>query len=257
VLKNKIAVVTGAASGIGAGVCRVLAGYGAFIAALDLNLEMAQKTIEDIRAAGGNGLSRELDISDGNSVKTVLDEIAEEKGRIDILVNAAGIALQSPLLNATEDIWDKTMNINAKGTFLCCQAAAKHMVARRSGKIVNISSRTSKIGEENNGIYCASKAAVNLLTQVLALELAKYGINVNAICPSLVSTEMIEKAVVKFSAEKGMTPTAFKEEWVREIPLGRMGEVWEIGEFVAFLCSEKANFLTGSAYNFDGGTTRI
>ena len=256
-LKDKIAVVTGGAAGIGAGICKVLAGYGAYVTAMDMNVDAAEKTVAEIKAAGGDGVAVELDITDGNWVRKSMAAAAGKNGRIDILVNAAGIAIQAPLANASEEMWDKTMNVNAKGMFLCCQAAAGYMKKQRCGKIVNISSRAGKIGEANNGIYCASKAAVNLLTQVFALELAEYGINVNAICPSLVNTEMIANAAIRFSEEKGVSSEAFLEEWVREIPLKRMGEPWEIGEFTAFLCSDKAAFLTGSAYNFDGGVVRV
>jgi NAD(P)-dependent dehydrogenase (short-subunit alcohol dehydrogenase family) len=256
-LNNQIAVVTGAASGIGKGASYILAKYGATVAALDLNEKGAEGTAKAIRAAGGNAESIALDITNSEQIFKVFDHVAAEYGRIDIVVNAAGIALQSPVWEATEAMWDKTFAINIKGAYICCKAAIKYMMEQHSGRIINISSRSAKLAEKNNAAYCSSKAAVNMLTQCLALELAQYGILVNAICPSLVNTEMIRDAIINFSRQAGKTTEEFESEWVADIPLGRMAEPEEIGEFVAFLCSDKARFITGSSLNFDGGFTRI
>jgi NAD(P)-dependent dehydrogenase (short-subunit alcohol dehydrogenase family) len=256
-LNNQIAVVTGGASGIGKSTSIVLAKYGTNVTVLDLNEAGAEATAEIIRENGGRAKAIGLDITNSNQIQEVFDGVALENKRIDILVNAAGIALQAPVWEATEAIWDKTFAINAKGSYICCKAAIAHMMKQQSGRIINISSRSAKLAEVNNAAYCSSKAAVNMLTQCLALELAPYGILVNAICPSLVNTEMIRDAIANFSKQAGKSYQDFEMDWVRDIPLGRMAEPEEIGEFVAFLCSEKANFITGSALNFDGGFTRI
>jgi NAD(P)-dependent dehydrogenase (short-subunit alcohol dehydrogenase family) len=256
-LKEKVAIITGAGSGIGRGTALVFAEYGAKTVAVDLNLSAAAETANQCVSKGGFCEAIQLDVTNNNEIESVFANVASKYGRIDILVNAAGIAIQNPVSKATEAEWDKTMDINLKAIFLTCKAALQYMVAEKYGKIVNVSSRSAKIGEENNAAYCASKAAVNMLTQVLALETARLGVNVNAICPSMVDTEMIRGAILRFSEEKKVDPEEFAKSWVSEIPMNRMASPEEVGEFIAFLCSEKSQFLTGSSYNIDGGFIRI
>ena len=256
-LNKKVALVTGAAQGIGKAAALVLASYGADIVCADLNETGATKTADQVKSTSCKCMVCRLDVSSQVDIHAAVEKAIVKFGRIDILVNAAGIAIQATVEDTSEAIWDKTMNINAKGVFLCCQAVAKHMKERKSGKIVNISSRAAKIGETGNGAYCSSKAAVSMLTQVLALEYAPYGINVNAICPGLVDTEMIQEAVIRFSQQNGMTPAEYQKQWTDQIPLKRMARPEEVGEFIAFLASDKADYLTGSAYNIDGGAVRI
>jgi len=255
--EKKVAFITGSAQGIGKATALVLAKYGADIVAADLNEEGAKKTIEQVKALNRDGMAIKLDVTNEKDVNDAIDKAIEKFGKIDILVNAAGIAIQSMVLNTSVEMWNKTFDINIKGVFLCCKAAVKHMLKNNSGKIVNLSSRAAKIGESTNAAYCCSKAAVSMFTQVLALEMATSNINVNAVCPGMINTEMIQNAIVRFSKEKGLPADEFAKNWIGEIPMKRMGEPEEVGEFIAFLCSDKANYLTGSAFNIDGGAVRI
>jgi NAD(P)-dependent dehydrogenase (short-subunit alcohol dehydrogenase family) len=255
--KGKVSFITGAGQGIGKAAAGLLAKNGAIIAAADLNKAAADKTIKEIESLGGMGRSFSLDVSEEKQVNDVVSKIQKEFGKIDIFINAAGVVIPALIKDLTEETWDKTMNVNAKGTFLCCKAVAGSMVKKGSGKIINLSSRASKLGEAGQAAYCCSKAAVNLFTQVLALELAPYGICVNAICPSLVDTEMVQQAIDKLSRQKNMKPEEYRKTWTKEIPLRRMAKPEEVGELILFLAGNKSDYITGSAINIDGGTTRI
>ena len=256
-LKNKTAFVTGAAQGIGEAVALVLASYGADIIAADINLEGAQQTAKNIGKMGRKGLAVQLNVSKSESVNQAVEQAIQTFGTIDIHVNAAGIAVASKLTDVSEELWDRIMDVNAKGVFLCCKAVAKYMIKNKKGKIINVSSQTGKIGEEANGVYSCSKAAVNIFTQVFALEMAPYGINVNAVCPGPVDTEMMEKAFVNFGRIKGIEPEELKRNWIDSIPLKRMARPEEIGEIVAFLSSDKSDYITGVSYTIAGGSTLI
>lgn len=256
-LKNKVAIVTGAAQGIGKSTALVLATYGSDIIVADLNLDVAQNTADDIRAMGRNAIAIKIDVSNKTSVEDGVDTAIKHFGKIDILVNAAGVSIASMVETLPEDIWDLTMNINVKGVFLCCQAVIKHMKENRSGKIINLSSRAAKIAEISLSSYCSSKAAVGMFTQVLALEMAPYNINVNAVCPGLVDTEMIQKAIIRISNERGLDPEEYRKSWVEEVPFKRMAKPEEIGELIAFLASDKSEYITGASINISGGTTMV
>ena len=177
--QDKVAVVTGAAQGIGKATCITLAKSGANIVAIDLLAEKIEETAKEVEALGRRAIAIPVDVSSGEAVMTAFSSIMKEFGKIDILVNAAGIDIPCPIVDTTEAIWDKTMDVNLKGVFLCSKAASQIMMEQNSGKIVHVSSVAGKLGEVTQGAYCCSKAGVSMLTQVMALELAQHNIMVN------------------------------------------------------------------------------
>jgi len=253
-LKNKVAIVTGAAQGIGKAVAVILAKYGANIVAADIKTDNIIQVVEKIEALGRRSLAVTMDVSNKEQVNKSICKVTEKFGKIDILVNCAGIVTSSLMVDLKEDIWDKVMDVNTKGVFLVSQAVAKEMIKNSiKGKIVNISSQAAKVGEIGNGPYCASKAAVNMLTQVLALELASYEINVNAICPGYTDTEIMQQVFQKRGPIEGMTSEQYKKKLLLNVPLNRMAKPEEIGELVAFLVSDKSKYITGVAITIAGG----
>jgi NAD(P)-dependent dehydrogenase (short-subunit alcohol dehydrogenase family) len=257
-LKGKTAFITGAAQGIGRTIARVLSGYGCNLCIADINTEKLEKTKAEIEESGVNVLPLRLDVTDSQQIETCAAEAALQSNGIDILVNNAGISHACILTELSEKDWDKVMDINAKSVFLVTKAVANKMIEfGRGGKIINISSQASKLGEYGNGVYSCAKALVNMLTQVYALELAGYGINVNAICPGYVNTEIMQKVFRERGPLEGMTPKQYEDTLLRRVPLGRMIEPSEIGEFIAFLASNKSDYITGVSYTIAGGSTMI
>jgi NAD(P)-dependent dehydrogenase (short-subunit alcohol dehydrogenase family) len=161
------------------------------------------------------------------------------------------------LVDLKEEVWDRVMDVNAKSVFLVSQAVAKNMIKEKYGKIINISSQAAKIGEAGNGPYCASKAAVSMLTQVFALELAQYNINVNAICPGYVDTDIMQQVFKIRGPLEGMTPDQYRAYLLSDVPLKRMAHTREIGELVAFMASDLASYITGVSITISGGKTLI
>ncbi|QCJ44630.1 glucose 1-dehydrogenase [Bacillus sp. S3] len=251
--EGKIAFITGAGRGIGKTAALLLAKYGADIVACDLNFSNLKETAEEVEALGRRAIISEVNVTNKVDIDKAVQQAVEEFGRIDILVNCAGIISTSLLVDAEEEMWDQIMGVNAKGTFLTCQSVAKQMIQQNSGKIVNISSIASKTAEYANGLYCTSKAAVNMISQTLALELAQYNINVNAICPAYTNTDMMQNVFNNRGPVEGMTPEEYQNYLTSFVPLGRMADPIEIAELIAFLSSDKSNFITGTTYTIAGG----
>ena len=243
-LDDKVAIVTGAASGIGAGIARVLGREGARLVLTDL----------DPSRIGGDGATvLEHDVTSWASCRGVVDRTLEEHGRVDLLVNNAGVSRSVPFHELDEAEWTRVHDVNVKGVFLCCRAVVEHMMARRSGCIVSISSMVGKEAIPFFVHYSASKFAVIGLTQGLAKELAPYDVRVNAVCPGVVRTPLWEPLLDQLSATKGITRDEAWEEFVDGIPLGRPQEPDDIGEAVAFLASDHARNMTGQGINVTGG----
>ncbi len=246
-LKNKVALITGARQGMGKTHALVLARAGAKVAVTDIDLNDCQKVVEEIEKQGGKALALKLDVTKKEEVDAVVKETVEKFGGLDILVNNAGIAEFKPFLEITEQEWDKTLDINLKGQFLCAQAVAKQMKKQGGGVIVNIASVAmgqQGIGFPNIAHYCASKGGIAALTEALAVELAQFNIRVNCVAPGLIETPMIE--TVKSD------PKTF-EAMLAQLPLHRAGKPEEVSELVAFLASGNSSYMTGSVVVIDGG----
>jgi len=246
-LKGKVAIVTGARRGMGKAHTLALARAGVKVVVADISLEDCQKVVEEIKKEGGEALAVKCDVTKKEEVDEMVKKTIEKFDRVDILVNNAGIAQFVPFLEMTEEDWDKTLDINLKGYFLCAQAVAKEMVKQRSGVIINIASIA--MGQQGIGFpalvhYCASKGGVVAMTEALALELAPYNIRVNSISPGTIDTPMIDPL-------KSDPKTL--ERVLARIPLGRVGKPEEVSNLVLFLASDASSYMTGSNVVIDGG----
>lgn len=252
-LNGKIALVTGGAQGIGQCVALKMASYGAKVAILDYNVTGAVATAERIKAEGGEAIGVQCDVSKREACEKAVQEVVAAFGTIDIAANCAGINVACKMIDMTDELWDRINDIDLKGTLYISQEAAKVMRDRRYGHIVNIGSISGKIPEDMNGAYCVAKAGVLMMTKVMALELAEYNINVNAICPGPVNTNIMREVFEQRGAISGMTAEAFKKFFLQDIPLGRMAEPEDIAELMCFLASDKASYITGVDYTISGG----
>lgn len=252
-LKHKVALVTGGASGIGEAICLRFAEEGAQVAVADLNADAADMVVKKILEAEGEALGIEVNVCHQEEVQQMVGKVLKRFGRIDILVNSAGVSRILPFLETTEEIWDETLAVNLKGTFLCCQAVIPHLLRQGRGKIINLSSQSGKRGTSWYAAYCASKAAVIGLTQSLAMEFAPHRINVNAICPGIVFTSMWDKQLAQYGRKRGLTPEQAKEYLISRIPLGRPAEPKEVANLALFLASDESDYITGQALNITGG----
>jgi meso-butanediol dehydrogenase / (S,S)-butanediol dehydrogenase / diacetyl reductase len=257
-LQEQVAIVTGAASGIGRAIALRLSREGAAVVAADLDGKAAEGLVREIVNQGMRGLGIEADIAVEKDVEGMIRETLRNFGQVDILVNNAGIGTTGLIIDHTVDDWEKSMSVNLKGTFLCSRAAAKEMIPRKKGRIVNISSIGGKEGEEFIGGYCASKFGVIGLTQVMAKELGRHRITVNAVCPGYIWTPMWEKMALWFKENfpvlAGKSPEEIFEARVKSVtPLRRPQTGEDIASLVAFLVSEEAKNINGQSINVDGG----
>jgi 3-oxoacyl-[acyl-carrier protein] reductase len=245
---GKVALVTGAAQGIGAATARRLASEGASVAVVDLTAERGRSVVDEISAAGGIAVAFGADVADQSSVEAMTDAVVERFGHLDVLVNNAGITRDNLLFKMSREDWDAVLGINLTGVFLCCQAAQKHMVAQKSGKIVNLSSR-SALGNRGQVNYAATKAGVQGLTATLALELGPFDINVNAVAPGYVATSMTAAT----AARVGSSAEDHQALAARNTPLRRVGRPEEIAAVIAFLASDDASYVSGQTLYVNGG----
>jgi NAD(P)-dependent dehydrogenase (short-subunit alcohol dehydrogenase family) len=248
-LSDKVALVTGAGRGIGQAIAERLAQSGARVGVNDLNPDTARATVEAIRAGGGTALEVIASVDDKAAVQGMVRRLVATWGRLDILVNNAGIEPTASVLELSEEEWDRTLNVNLKGTFLCSQAVGRVMRAQGRGVMVNIASIAGhSIPLTLRSAYCASKAGVVGFTKECARELAEYGIRVNAVCPGVIITPMTEKL---------RHNEAMLAKWLQDIPQRRLGEAAEVAEMVLFLCSDSASYITGQAIHVDGGKVMV
>ncbi len=252
--EGMVAVITGGGSGIGAGIGKAFAQEGANVAFLDINSEGVCRSAAEAEAFHKNRcLAIVTDVTGKASVERAFDEIDAAFGRIDILVNCAGISKIVPFFECDEKTWDMTLDVNLKGMFLCSQSAATRMVAQNSGIIINLSSQSGKAGTSSYQAYCASKAGVIGLTQSLAIELAKSSIRVNSICPGVVYTPMWDSQIKDYAKKRSMQPDQVMPYFESKIPLGRIGTIEDIAKLAIFLSSEDSSYITGQAINVSGG----
>lgn len=252
-LDGKIAIVTGAAQGIGRGIALEYAKNGADLMITDINHEKLVNVCEEIRLLGRKCIFLTGDVARSEDVRNVVNSTRKAYGRIDILTHAAGILRSCPVIEQEEEDWDAVINVNLRSTFLYCKYVGREMKRQGSGKMVLIDSCASKTGEAFNAVYCASKAGVRLLSQSLALELAEYGINVNSIAPGTINTEMISRCLHDRAPLYGLSYEEYLKEFNEATPLKRMGEPEEIGKLCVFMASDDAAFITGSSFNISGG----
>ena len=255
-LKDAVAIVTGAARGIGRGLALALAREGAHVAIADLPSaqEDMERTAALVEGEGAQAHLAHCDVRDWSQVSALASATLERFGGIDILVNNAGVISVAPVIAMSEEAWDQVLDVNLKGTFLCCKAVAPHMMERRSGRIVNISSIAGRRGQPGVAHYCASKFGVHGFTQALARELAPFDVTVNAVCPGEVDSAMWrEHLLPALAATQGSTPDEAWESFIRErVPLGRPQTPEQIGQAVVFLC--RADNVTGESLGVTGGS---
>ena len=249
-LDDKVAVVTGAAGGIGQAVCRQLRDAGATVVATDIEQAHEHDDLADAWLS--------LDITQEARVQSVFDGICQRFGGIDILVNNAGLLRLTRIAEMSTDEWDEVLDVNLKGTFLCTRAAVADMIRRKTpGKVINISSSAARIGFGNQSHYCAAKAGMLGFTKGLAVELAPHDIKVNAICPGPVDTVMLDQAIRQQSANFNTDINEYEQRVVSLIPLGRKLEPGDIAGGVVYLSSPAADNITGQTISIDGGVVRI
>lgn len=246
-LQGRVALVTGGTRGLGKVMAGALASAGASVAAAGRDLAQAEAAAEAIeKSTGARAIGVAVDVSRADAVRAMVERVLGELGRIDILINNAGVNIRGPIETLSESDWDQVLDVNLKGAWLCCRAVAATMKAQRWGRVINVSSMLGEVSIAGRTPYASSKAGLNLLTKTLALEWAPSGINVNAIAPGPFATEMnlplLENPELRASFES-------------KIPLGRWGDPEELGPLAVFLASEASSFVTGTVITIDGGFT--
>ena len=247
-LDGRVALITGAGSGIGLGIARVLARHGARVVLSDLDAERVRDAAAEL-----DGTALEHDVTSWVSSRRAVEDTIASHGRVDVLVNNAGVSKSVPFHELDEAEWDRVHNVNVKGVFFTTRAVVPHMMARRAGSIISISSMVGKEAIPLFVHYSASKFAVIGLTQGLAKEMAPYEVRVNAVCPGVVRTPLWEPLLHQLAENKGITRDEAWQEFVDPIPLGRPQDPEDIGEAVAFLASDRARNMTGQGINVTGG----
>jgi 3-oxoacyl-[acyl-carrier protein] reductase len=243
---DRVVIVTGAARGIGAATAKRFADEGAAVAVLDLDRDAAAAAAEGLGATKAVGLA--CNVADTESVEAAVAQVVEELGKVDVLVNNAGVTRDNLLFKMTDEDWDTVMNVHLRGSFLMTRAVQKHMVAAKYGKILNLSS-VSALGNRGQANYSAAKMGLQGFTRTLALELGPFGINANAIAPGFIVTDMTDDTARRV----GVEPEEFRKAAAERNPVRRVGYPEDIAAAAAFLCSDEASYITGQVLYVDGG----
>ena len=247
--KDKVVLVTGAGRGIGKAIALAFAREGARVAVNDINPDTCEVTAKDIVASGGEAAAWHADVANKLAVQTMLIDIEERWGRIDILINNAGVEPHQSILKLDEWDWNRTIDVNLKGAFICSQSVGRMMADKGGGVIVNIASIAGRAaGLRDRSAYVASKTGLIGFTKECAREFAAHNIRVNAVCPGVIITEMTAQL---------REDEAQMKKWLEDIPLGRLGEPDDVTGVVLFLCSDAARYITGQAINIDGGKVMV
>ena len=254
ILAEQVAVVTGAGNGIGRATALALARAGAQVAVVDVDAGAAKATADAVAALGRRSLALDTDVGDLAAIDRMVRAVTGTFGRIDVLVNNAGVTRRAHIMDLTEQDWDRIMRVNAKGVFFCLQRVAREMIPRRRGRIVNIASIAGKgYAGTSNAIYAASKGSVISLTRTAAQQLARHDINVNAICPGITVTALSEANVAVRARDEGLSVEEMTRRRNAVIPLGRPNDPEDVAAVAVFLAGPAARNITGQSLNVDGG----
>jgi L-rhamnose 1-dehydrogenase len=246
-LAGKVAIVTGAARGIGRAIALRFGQEGAGVAVVDVREDEGRETVQLIEAGGGQAMFVRTDVSDKDQVRAMVDTVVRQWVTVDILVNDAGICPFESFLAMSEDVWDQVLDVNLKGYFLCSQAVARVMIEQGvKGRIIAVSSISSEFGGSTQAHYCASKAGINLLVKSMAISLGPHNITCNAVLPGTVETDINREA---------LADPAVRDYWSKRAPLGRLGQPEDIAGPVMFFASDDSDWCTGSLLVVDGGTS--
>jgi NAD(P)-dependent dehydrogenase (short-subunit alcohol dehydrogenase family) len=258
-LQDKVVLVTGAGAGIGRAIASMMAANGAVVAAADIDRGAAERTAGECSGNARRSVAIEADCGDVGSIDRMVARAVAELGRLDVIVNNAGVTRYAYIMDLTEADWDKIHQVNAKGVFFCLQRAAREMIKQfeidgSGGRIINMASISGRgYAGASNAAYAASKGAVIALTKMAAQQLGRYSINVNAICPGVTRTELGQRNAVTRAAERGISVAEMQAEQEKTIPIGRANTPEDIAAMAVFLASPGGRNITGQSYNVDGG----
>ena len=244
-LDGRVCIVTGASRGLGRAIAIALAEAGADVAAVARSQQAIEETALAIQERGRKALAVSCDVHDSGSINKMVEDVLNEFGRIDVVINNAGGGDMKPIVEMSEDEWLRIVDLNVNALFRVCKAVGPHLIERRQGKIINMSSMYGLVGEKNVTAYCASKGAIIQFTRALALEWAEHNITVNALAPGYIYTERTSRV---FDTELG-------DAFISRVPLGRIGKTEELGPLVVYLASSASDYMTGSVIVMDGGQT--
>jgi len=249
-LKDKVAIITGAGAGIGQATALLFAKEGAKVVVADVDPQAGKETVEQIQKEGGKGVFLKVNVAKGSDAREMVQETLKNYGRIDILVNNAGIYTKGDVISTSEEDWDRILNVNLRGVYLCCKYTLPEMIKKGGGAIVNVASEAGLVGIKNQVAYNVSKAALIMLTRSLAVDFAPQNIRVNNVCPGTTETPLVRAAI-----QKEKDPKKARKALEECRPANRLGKPEEIAAAILFMASDEPGYATGSSLVIDGGYT--